>query len=85
MAATSGQEQGEVRQEQGDMGQEMGEVGQEMGSGCGHSESGGTYSRALVSLSLLKGSSHQKSQNATSFHNCWYFCSNMMSLRSVLG
>ena len=32
MAATSGQEQGEVGQEMGEVGQEMGELGQEMGA-----------------------------------------------------
>ena len=62
MAATSGQEQGEVRQEYGEVGQELGEVGQEMGAGGGHSVSGGSYSRAPGSLSWLKGSSLKKSE-----------------------
>ena len=80
MAATSGQEQGEVGQEQGEVGQEMGEVWQEMDAGGGHSVSGGNYSRALGSLSWLKGSSKKKVKMPKKYIILGLFYSNMMSL-----
>ena len=51
MAATSGQEQGEVGQNQGKMRQEMSEAGQEVGAQGGDSVFGRSYSGALGSLS----------------------------------
>ena len=62
MVDTSRQEQGNVGQKQGEVGQEMGEVGQEMGAGGCHSVSRESFSRALVSLFCLEGSSKEENR-----------------------
>ena len=76
------QGQGNMGHEIGEVGEGRGEVGQEMDAGGGHSVSRGSYFRALGSLSRLKGSSPQKSENVTNFVICRSSYSYMMSFSS---